>query len=84
VTHAIEDVAYAHVPLVTQLVPFDVHVDKAAEHKESVANAKSSQIFVLHLTASDVHPVKYALQSVVSDGALSQDLVIHALVVAFQ
>jgi hypothetical protein len=58
VTHAIEDVAYAHVPLSTQLVPFDVHVDKTDEHKESVANVKSSQILVLHLTASNVHPVK--------------------------
>jgi hypothetical protein len=36
--------------------PFDVHVDIAALHNASVVNGKSSQILVLHLTASVVHP----------------------------
>jgi hypothetical protein len=40
------------------LVPFDVHVDKAAAQRESVAKEKSSQIFVLHLTESKVQPDK--------------------------
>jgi hypothetical protein len=58
VTHAFYDVASAQIPLEIQLVPFEVQVDKAAEHNESVAKGKSSHILVLHLIESEVHPVK--------------------------
>lgn len=64
----------------TQFVPFVVHVLKAYLHKASVAKAKSSQTFVLHLTESKVHPAKYVLHSsaeAVASGAFSQDLVIQ-------
>lgn len=51
------------VPLVTQFVPFVVHVGSAYLHNVSVANAKSSQTLVLHFTVSEVHPYKYVLHS---------------------
>jgi hypothetical protein len=80
VTHPADVTAYEQVPLLTQVLPFDVQVDKAAVHSASVANAKSSQILLLHLTESIVHPGRYVLQaaaSAVSDGALSHVLVIQ-------
>lgn len=55
---------------------------RAYLHKASVANAKSSHTFGLHLTLSKVHPAKYVLHSsavAVASGAFSHVLVMQAV-----